>query len=61
MANEGAQLVVEPNPYWHGGDIPFERVSFIFGAEEAGQALAARALRISWRCHLRSRMPPLRA
>lgn len=37
---EGAQLVVAPNPYWHGGDIPFERVSFVFGSEEAAQALA---------------------
>ncbi|TNY31062.1 ABC transporter substrate-binding protein [Pelagovum pacificum] len=37
---EGEQLVVEPNPHWHGGEIAFERVSFIFGSEEAGQALA---------------------
>ncbi|SHI42906.1 ABC transporter substrate-binding protein [Wenxinia saemankumensis] len=37
---EGEQLVVEPNPYWHGGEIAFERVSFVFGSEEAGQALA---------------------
>lgn len=37
---EGAQLVVEPNPFWHGGEIAFERVSFVFGSEEAGQALA---------------------
>ena len=37
---EGEQLVVEPNPHWHGGKIAFERVSFIFGSEEAGQALA---------------------
>ncbi|RVV97200.1 ABC transporter substrate-binding protein [Mesobaculum littorinae] len=37
---EGAQLVVEPNPYWHGGEIGFDRVSFVFGSEEAGLALA---------------------
>ena len=37
---EGEQLVVEPNPHWHGGEIAFERVSFVFGSEEAGQALA---------------------
>ena len=37
---EGEQLLVEPNPYWHGGEIAFERVSFVFGSEEAGQALA---------------------
>ncbi|SES40596.1 peptide/nickel transport system substrate-binding protein [Tranquillimonas rosea] len=37
---EGAQLVVEPNPYWHGGDVPFERVSFVFGSEQAGLSLA---------------------
>ncbi|PZX13734.1 peptide/nickel transport system substrate-binding protein [Palleronia aestuarii] len=37
---EGAQLVVEPNPYWHGGEVPFERVSFVFGSEDAGLALA---------------------
>ncbi|WP_339947490.1 ABC transporter substrate-binding protein [uncultured Albimonas sp.] len=37
---EGEQLVVEPNPHWHGGEIAFERVSFVFGSEEAGVALA---------------------
>ena len=36
----GEQLVVEPNPYWHGGTIPFPRVSFVFGAEAAAIALA---------------------
>lgn len=37
---EGEQLVVEPNPYWHGGAIPFERVSFIFGGEGTNLSLA---------------------
>ncbi|WP_417742423.1 ABC transporter substrate-binding protein [Salipiger sp.] len=37
---EGEQLVVAPNPYWHGGEIAFDRVSFVFGSEESGQALA---------------------
>ncbi|TKD26230.1 ABC transporter substrate-binding protein [Rhodobacter capsulatus] len=36
----GEQLVVEPNPYWHGGTIPFPRVSFVFGEEAAAIALA---------------------
>lgn len=37
---EGEQLIVEPNPYWHGGAIPFPRVTFVFGEEAAGIALA---------------------
>ena len=37
---EGEQLVVAPNPHWHGGEIAFDRISFVFGSEEAGQALA---------------------
>ncbi len=37
---EGEQLVVEPNPHWHGGEIAFERISFVFGSEQAGMALA---------------------
>lgn len=37
---EGEQLIVEPNPYWHGGAIPFPRVTFVFGNEAAGIALA---------------------
>lgn len=37
---QGEQLVVEPNPYWFGGDIPFERVTFVFGSEETAMALA---------------------
>ncbi|MBK1698785.1 ABC transporter substrate-binding protein [Rhodovibrio salinarum] len=37
---EGEHLIVEPNPYWHGGDVPFERVTFIFGSEEAALSLA---------------------
>jgi peptide/nickel transport system substrate-binding protein len=37
---EGEQLVVEPNPHWHGGEIGFERISFVFGTEQAGMALA---------------------
>ena len=38
---EGEQLVVEPNPFWHGGDIPFERISFVFGSEETNLSLAS--------------------
>ena len=37
---EGEQLVVAPNPYWHGGEIAFDRVSFVFGSEQTGLALA---------------------
>ncbi|GGB56020.1 nickel ABC transporter substrate-binding protein [Roseibium aquae] len=37
---EGEQLVVEPNPHWHGGASPFERVSFVFGGEETNLSLA---------------------
>ncbi|PYF06293.1 extracellular solute-binding protein (family 5) [Rhodobacter viridis] len=37
---EGEQLVVEPNPYWYGGKVPFPRVSFVFGEEAAAIALA---------------------
>lgn len=37
---EGEQLVVEPNPHWHGGEIAFPRVTFVFGDEAAGIALA---------------------
>lgn len=37
---EGEQLVVEPNPYWHGGDIAFDRISFVFGGEETNLSLA---------------------
>ncbi|TGD62125.1 ABC transporter substrate-binding protein [Tabrizicola sp. WMC-M-20] len=37
---EGEQLVTEPNPYWHGGRIQFERISFVFGSEDAALALA---------------------
>ena len=37
---EGEQLVVEPNPHWHGGDIPFDRISFVFGGEETNLSLA---------------------
>ncbi|MFN4128522.1 MAG: ABC transporter substrate-binding protein [Paracoccaceae bacterium] len=37
---EGEQLVTEPNPYWHGGKIGFDRISFVFGSEDAGLALA---------------------
>ena len=36
----GEQLVVEPNPHWHGGPIPFPRVTFVFGEEAAAIALA---------------------
>lgn len=37
---QGEQLVVEPNPYWFGGDSAFDRVTFVFGAEETAMALA---------------------
>jgi peptide/nickel transport system substrate-binding protein len=37
---EGAQLIVEPNPHWHGGTIAFPRVSFVFGDEATNLALA---------------------
>jgi len=36
---EGEQLVVEPNPYWHGGALPFPRVTFLFGEEAVGLTL----------------------
>ncbi len=36
---EGEQLVVEPNPHWHGPEIAFDRVSFVFGGEQPGMAL----------------------
>ena len=37
---EGEQLVVEPNPHWHGGTIPFERISFVFGGAGTNLSLA---------------------
>lgn len=37
---EGEQMIVEPNPHWHGGEIAFPRVTFVFGGEAAGLALA---------------------
>ena len=37
---EGEQLVVAPNPHWHGGDIPFDRISFVFGGEGTNLTLA---------------------
>jgi peptide/nickel transport system substrate-binding protein len=37
---EGAQLIVEPNPHWHGGAIAFPRVTFVFGDEATNLALA---------------------
>ncbi len=37
---EGEQLIVEPNPYWHGGSISFPRVTFIFGDEAVALNLA---------------------
>lgn len=37
---EGEQLVIEPNAHWHGGDIPFDRISFVFGGEGTGLTLA---------------------
>lgn len=36
---EGSQLVIEPNPHWHGGAVPFDRVSFVFGDEGAALSL----------------------
>ena len=38
---EGETLIVEPNPFWHGGDIAFDRISFVFAEEDAAIALAA--------------------
>ncbi len=35
----GQQLVVAPNPYWYGGKIPFERLTFLF--TEADTSFAA--------------------
>ena len=37
---EGEQLIVEPNPYWHGGEIPFPRLTFVFGEEAVALNLA---------------------
>jgi peptide/nickel transport system substrate-binding protein len=37
---EGEQLIVAPNPYWHGGATPFPRITFVFGDEAVGSALA---------------------
>lgn len=37
---EGEQLVIEPNPHWHGGALPFDRISFVFGGEETNLSLA---------------------
>ncbi len=36
---EGAQLVVEANPHWHGGDLAFERLTFLFPGADARLAL----------------------
>lgn len=37
---EGEQLIVAPNPYWHGGEIAFPRVTFVFAEEATAVALA---------------------
>jgi peptide/nickel transport system substrate-binding protein len=37
---EGETLIVEPNPHWYGGDIAFDRISFVFGEEDAVVAMA---------------------
>ncbi|MBI6629945.1 ABC transporter substrate-binding protein [Pontibaca salina] len=37
---EGETLIVEPNPYWFGGEVGFDRISFIFGDEDAAVAMA---------------------
>jgi peptide/nickel transport system substrate-binding protein len=37
---EGETLIVEPNPHWYGGDIAFDRISFVFGEEDASVAMA---------------------
>lgn len=37
---EGEQLVTTPNPYWHEGKVGFDRISFVFGSEDVGMALA---------------------
>jgi peptide/nickel transport system substrate-binding protein len=36
---EGEQLIVEPNPHWHGPAIAFPRVTFVFREEAAGIAI----------------------
>ena len=52
---EGEQLVVEPNPHWHGGDIPFDRISFVFGGEgdPTCRSPGPGGRRIWWRCRPR--------
>lgn len=37
---EGETLIIEPNPHWFGGEVGFERISFIFGDEDAAVAMA---------------------
>ncbi len=37
---EGSQLVIEPNPYWHGGTPPFERITFLFTGADSAFAMA---------------------
>lgn len=37
---EGEQLIIAPNPYWHGGEIGFPRITFVFGEAATAIALA---------------------
>ncbi len=37
---KGEQLVVEPNPYWYGGKVGFDRVTFLFTGEDTSFAAA---------------------
>ena len=36
---EGEQLILAPNPYWHGGKIPFPRITLVFGDEATNLAM----------------------
>lgn len=36
----GETLIVEPNPHWYGPEIAFDRISFVFGAEDVSVAMA---------------------
>jgi peptide/nickel transport system substrate-binding protein len=37
---KGQQLIVEPNPFWHGGKVAFERMTFLFTGEDTSFAAA---------------------
>jgi len=53
---EGEQLVVEPNPHWHGGAIPFPRITFLFGEAAVGLTLG-RTGSASGRTRLKRSLP----